>query len=150
MEMVLQDKRDSAIATYKATIEKDFGEGAWEEHFKPDLDEAFKRLPPELQASNDNLGLMVNAIKGAKFNDLQTKLNEAREAQAKAADQEPPRMLDGGHARPRDGETPPELKEWLVDYVKASGDKDMTPKRWAELSTKGDTEDDWWPKEQTK
>jgi hypothetical protein len=136
------DRRDELVDHHRSTIDGEFGSGTWDELFVPELQDAFKNMPPEMAASRGHLRVMVNAIKGDKLDQLVEKAAALEEKAEQEAAAEPPAMLGAGHARPAEPTISQDLKDFLQDQNKALG-TNMSVKEWQELAAKGDTEDDW-------
>jgi hypothetical protein len=144
--MMAEDRKMDVLERYEQEIDKVFGEGTWAEEFQPEVDAATGKLPPEMM-SRGHLRVMVNSIKGDKFEKLVergAKLEEAAEEAAKQT--EPPTMLGTGYRSPEEPAFSQDLKEFCAEISKATGEK-HTPEEWNKLAAKGDTEDDWKPEE---
>jgi hypothetical protein len=136
------DRRDELIDGYKSDIDGEFGEGTWDELFVPELNDAFGNMPPEMQASRGHLRVMINAIKGDKLDKLVDKAAALEEKAEQEATAEPPAMLGAGNPRPSEPAVSQDLKDFLADYNRHTGDN-MSVKDWQGLAAKGNTEDDW-------
>ena len=153
--VIFEDRKTEMLANFQHKIDETFGEGTWAEEFQPEVDKALTNMPPEMAGSRGHLNVMVNAIKGDRFDKLVergAKIEEAAEKAETARQNEPPSLLGTGHARPEEPSISQDLKEWIADTNRVTGGK-MTVEEWQKDAAMGDTEDDWkdqmatWQKE---
>ena len=153
--VLFEDRKNEVLQNFHRQIDETFGEGTWEEEFKPEVDKALTNMPPEMAGSRGHLNVMVNAIKGDRFNKLVergAKLEEAAEKAETARQNEPPSLLGVGHARPEEPSISQDLSDWIKDTNRVTGGK-MTVEEWQKDAAMGDTEEDWadqmkvWQKE---
>jgi hypothetical protein len=140
VRVILGDRGTDLLEAHRTEIDENFGEGAWDELVKPELEGAIKDLPAEVQASKGHMRILVNAIKGAKLDEFRERLDKRDKEDTSVRRGAPPRMLGEGRPRPREPELAADLKEIMADWERATGEK-PNPKDWEE--GKGNTEDDW-------
>lgn len=151
-QMVSQTHQD-AVAGHRQAIDREFGKGAWEQEFYPELKPIFDRTQREAPSQLGNreaISRAVDAIKGAKFDKLTQLRQSAIEAQQKAAEEERSSTLEfvrsnlsGGITRStHGGQLSQEMKDYIEAEFRGTGQRPNEKEFMASLNS-GSTLADW-------
>jgi hypothetical protein len=141
LKLQAEQSRDVLVEQQKSQVNKEYGEGTWEDLFEDGFKNVLENMPLEMQASKDHVDSAVSAILGGMVRnpEMLSKLEERRTEVRKR--QSAPSMMSGVRSAPRGTGLNDEEKEFLAS-LERSGMK-MDPKEYVQYRDAGDNEDQW-------
>jgi hypothetical protein len=151
-QMVAQN-HSNVVESQRSRIDSEFGEGAWESHFAPELNPMFDRVRkdnPSQLGNADAIQRAVDAVKGAKFETLVEARNASATAREQSEEAKREEMLEivrsnltGGISRGGGKSVlTNEMKDFMEKEFRATGVK-PDENAFLAAATSGSTLEDW-------
>lgn len=151
LRTVFEQERERNFATEKTAVDQQYGDGFYEEHVQPLVEQAVKQYEsyPEAMAHKNWAHTVVWGSMGLNLKDPEKyEAMTTKRAEAEKARSAPPQVLTDSRSRPSNSKTlTPEEKDFIERLDSRSGIK-VDPKQYLEDRNRGTSLSDW--KETTK
>lgn len=141
LKLQAEQTRDILVDQQRVQMDKEYGEGTWNELFDEGFKKVVENMPLEMQASREHVDSAVSAILGGMVRNPETlqALEERRTDVKKRATA--PSMMSGVRPISRGGGLNEEEKEFLASLERSG--MGMDPKEYLQYRDAGDNESQW-------